>query len=408
MQAEGPTFSPEPLQNIVERLASVIQRAVAVDDGELRLLAHSTHFGDEDEVRVQSLVGRRVSDVLMEWARQNGVMRATAPYYTPSAPELGLKSRYVAPVRVDRELAAVIWVIDDHTLTAEELDAVDRAVEDIRTVLVRRAASFEDDVRQMEAHVLGLLSDRLVDRQDAVDEVEAVGTFRGCVAFQVINVHVAVSAGDLRTGGANIPRRVIERALVQRASGLAVARTDETTIVVVGYPAPPTDDQVTGVLAAIERAVGTLGDALAGPATVGIGAVVPSLENVFASNEQAALAVRVARGRGEPSTSWATAGLDGMIAALLPERVAGHLIPTALTGALAEQSEENILAVRSYLANAGNVVKTSAELHVHRTTVYYRLTRFTETTGLDLEDGDTRLMLHLWFRMRAFVDITPG
>ena len=406
MPQEGPSFSPEPLQNIVERLASAIQRSVAVDDADLRLLAHSTHFGDEDQARVRSLVGRFVTDEIVEWARQNGVMRATAPFFTPSAPELGLRPRYVAPVRVDRELAAVLWIIDDGTLSAGDLAAVENAVDDIRTVLIRRAMSFEDDVRQMEAQILGLLSDRTAERLEAVEELHAAGTFRGCVAYQVVNIHVESGGRDQRAPNTSIPIRVIERALAQRTSGSAIARTGQTTVVVVGYAAMPAADQLAGVSEAVLRAVDTLGDALDGIATVGMGGVVSELERALESQEQAEVAVRVAQSTGTRSRNWADADLDGMIAALLPERIAPYLLPRRMLDALANQSEENLLAVRSYLYNAGNVVKTCEELHVHRTTVYYRLARFTETTGLDLEDGDTRLMVHLWFRMQSFVDVS--
>lgn len=404
MPPEGPGFSPEPLQNIVERLASTIRRSVAVDDAELRLLAHSTHFGDEDQARVRSLVGRFVTEDLMEWARQNGVMRATAPFFTPSAPDLGLRPRYVAPVRVDRELVAVLWIIDDGTLSPDDLAAVDSAVEDVRTVLIRRAMSFEDDLRQVEAQVLGLLSDRAADREDAVEELQAAGIFRACSFYQVIDLEVSRER-DQRTGRATIPIRVIERALAQRASGTAVARTDTATIVVIGYGVEPGADQVQATIDAVLRAVDGLTDALDGAVTIGMGSVVSELSRVVDSHEQAELAARVAHARSVRWYSWAGTGLDGMIAALLPERVSRHLLPQRVLDAIEGQSEENLLAVRSYLANAGNVVKTSAELHLHRTTVYYRLSRFTEATGMDLEDGDTRLLLHLWFRMQPFVVI---
>jgi DNA-binding PucR family transcriptional regulator len=97
-----------------------------------------------------------------------------------------------------------------------------------------------------------------------------------------------------------------------------------------------------------------------------------------------------------------------MLAALLPDGLPAHLVPPELGRAMQDQSEDNILAVRTFLANAGNVVQTGTDLHLHRTTVYYRLSRFAETTGLDLADGDTRLMLQLWFRMAPYVRIDEG
>ncbi|MCZ9336203.1 helix-turn-helix domain-containing protein, partial [Streptomyces sp. TRM76130] len=38
---------------------------------------------------------------------------------------------------------------------------------------------------------------------------------------------------------------------------------------------------------------------------------------------------------------------------------------------------------------------TAAELGIHRQTLYYRLTRVERLTGLDLDDGEDRLLLHM-------------
>ena len=48
-----------------------------------------------------------------------------------------------------------------------------------------------------------------------------------------------------------------------------------------------------------------------------------------------------------------------------------------------------------YLDCAGNVARAAAELGVHRQTLYYRLGRIEEVTGLDLGKGQDRLALHL-------------
>ena len=39
-------------------------------------------------------------------------------------------------------------------------------------------------------------------------------------------------------------------------------------------------------------------------------------------------------------------------------------------------------------------------LHLHRTTVYYRLKVFEKETGLSLASGRDRLLLHLWLSVR--------
>ncbi|CAM5678682.1 PucR family transcriptional regulator OS=Streptomyces tendae OX=1932 GN=GUR47_36620 PE=4 SV=1 [Streptomyces tendae] len=48
-----------------------------------------------------------------------------------------------------------------------------------------------------------------------------------------------------------------------------------------------------------------------------------------------------------------------------------------------------------YLDCAGQAGRTAAELGVHRQTLYYRLSRVEPLTGLDLDDGEDRLLLHM-------------
>lgn len=48
-----------------------------------------------------------------------------------------------------------------------------------------------------------------------------------------------------------------------------------------------------------------------------------------------------------------------------------------------------------FLDCAGQASRTAAELGIHRQTLYYRLSRVEQLTGLDLNDGEDRLLLHL-------------
>jgi DNA-binding PucR family transcriptional regulator len=47
-----------------------------------------------------------------------------------------------------------------------------------------------------------------------------------------------------------------------------------------------------------------------------------------------------------------------------------------------------------YLDCAGSAARAAAALRIHRQTLYYRLGRIAALTGLDLADGEDRLLLH--------------
>jgi len=47
-----------------------------------------------------------------------------------------------------------------------------------------------------------------------------------------------------------------------------------------------------------------------------------------------------------------------------------------------------------FLDCAGSASRAAAALSIHRQTLYYRLARIESLTGLDLSDGEARLLLH--------------
>ncbi|HEY2191530.1 MAG TPA: helix-turn-helix domain-containing protein, partial [Actinomycetospora sp.] len=77
-------------------------------------------------------------------------------------------------------------------------------------------------------------------------------------------------------------------------------------------------------------------------------------------------------------------------------------------GLLAYDRERHADLVRTlgaYLDHGGNYDDTAAALHIHRSTLRYRLQRIRELSGHDLTHPDTRLNLHV--AVRAAVVAEP-
>ncbi len=56
----------------------------------------------------------------------------------------------------------------------------------------------------------------------------------------------------------------------------------------------------------------------------------------------------------------------------------------------------------------GNLAKAAADLDVHRNTLVYRLERISELTGLDLNDPENRLILHLALKVQRVLATLPS
>ena len=71
----------------------------------------------------------------------------------------------------------------------------------------------------------------------------------------------------------------------------------------------------------------------------------------------------------------------------------------------ASKNSDLVLTLSHYLECGGNYDESAANLHVHRSTLRYRLGRIADLTGFDLRDIDTRFNLHAATRVWRF--LTP-
>jgi len=75
-------------------------------------------------------------------------------------------------------------------------------------------------------------------------------------------------------------------------------------------------------------------------------------------------------------------------------------------GALAENSPTNhefVTTLEAFFEEHGNLSRTAQRLHVHRNTLLYRMERIKEISGLDLDNPETRLAVHLALRVRRIL-----
>ncbi|MHC5909151.1 PucR family transcriptional regulator, partial [Streptomyces sp. S6] len=97
----------------------------------------------------------------------------------------------------------------------------------------------------------------------------------------------------------------------------------------------------------------------------------------------------LAEPRFGPVAEWGRIGAYRLLAALGP--VADPVVAPLLSPVHRELAR----TAEVYLDRAGQAGRTAAELGIHRQTLYYRLSRVEQLTGLDLGDGEDRLLLHM-------------
>ena len=357
------------LQELVDDVSRLLSAPATLEDAEFTLLAYCAHDdgapGAMDTVRTRSILTRGSPESTRRWFEEFGIASAEAPLRTPADPEAGILTRLVLPVRHAGRTRGYLWLLDggriDPSDTADPAlsAAVDLAAEAGR-LLAEQAAIEEDLGRPLGVALTGPPSARPA----------AAGALVAALGADTALVLLALTPGrDGLPPDWQLP-----------AAGAVATEVDGAVAVLVPLPGPA-DLRPAGAVAAATLA------ALPPGSTAGVSRVRRGTGELGEQWAEACAAARVAAvvPRFSPVAHWAELGawrpvsrLDGPDPAVLPLLADAVLTETA----------------EVYLDCAGSASRAATALSVHRQTLYYRLTRIAALTGLDLADGEARLLLH--------------
>ncbi|MGW1997065.1 GAF domain-containing protein [Embleya sp. NPDC001921] len=177
----------DDLQSLVDELSERLQRSVAIDDAGIRLLAASRHFGDEDAVRVASVLNRSVRPEIADRVPAQGIAGWTRPGRV-LIDVAGTRPRWCAPIRCDGLLLGYLWLIDDAPPATEaQLALAEAAAGRAGVVLYRRLLLRERVKARHEAILRELVGSDPAGRLQAAADLRAEQVFtEGAGPFRVI------------------------------------------------------------------------------------------------------------------------------------------------------------------------------------------------------------------------------
>ena len=335
------------VQAAVDQLAEALDLSVLVEDRRQRPVWWSTR-GTVDQTRTSTILDRRVDPQAAEVIRQFGLDRAEGPVRTPPMPERGMWARWCVPARHEGRLVGYLWVLDPDGVVAEDqlaplVDCAELAAEALGTSAARAA-----DQRRRSDELL----DQLLRGRDpeAAAELARLGHLAHDVTVQVNS--------PARPGGWPLPGRMSAHVVTRR-----------TRAATSGRPVLLADLAV-----AVRRAAATMR--------------------------------AIAAGARLSAPTYDTLGAWQLIVAAPEELAVADLHPAAEL--LRSQPRDDLLTTaRIVLDQGGDVAAAAADLHVHRTTLYYRLDRIRDLTGVDLRHGEANVHLQLALWLDAYRRAAP-
>jgi len=383
----------EHLQHLAERLARDLQRSVIIDDATLRPLAVTPQTGRLDRSRVEAVLQRGTSARLRRRLNEHGVFAAREPVSIPGDPGQAILPRLCLPLRDGDQLLGFLWLIDEPALTAGQTALARAAAAQAAHLLTQRAIRADGQFAVLSDLAGGLLDDREQVRQEAAAVIAGQEALAGPPPWAVAVIRLAAWPGpEADSGRARVARP--EAALRRAAANLRRRAAPGSLLLASPRECEIACATAAGARAGLRQAV----TALPGPAlAVGTWAGAAALAEVAAGLENARYAAFVAArvpsfGR---SADWAGLGAYAAVQHLCPDPSAPERICPGVSALLDRHANVYRETLRCYLDCAGQAQQAAGKLHIHRTTLYWRLARAAELVPLDLNRGSDRLKLHL-------------
>ncbi|WP_369212174.1 PucR family transcriptional regulator [Streptomyces flavofungini] len=378
-------------QEPVDEISALLGAPATLENRDFELIAFGAHDGGGDSgfdatvldpVRTRSILTRRSTAEVRAWFESFGITRATGPVRIPPTPEAGvLRGRICLPVRHRGFALGYVWLLDDEPGPSDrQLAAAMEVAARIGALLADEAQAGADLTREFQAV---LTAERGWQRD------MAVAALRTALGPRAENLHAVVCVAPWPSAD---PEETPAARTVPGAAAVCTVPWGTTGQSLAALVRLRSADALSPAHTAASRLVETARGA-AGSAAAGIAGARQGLEDLGAAWWEASGAARaaLAEQRFAPVARWSDVGPYRLLTALPPEArhdpVGGQLLSPA--------HRELARTAEVFLDCAGQAGRTAAELRIHRQTLYYRLSRVEQLTGLDLDDGEDRLLLHM-------------
>lgn len=370
-------------QELVDEISALLGAPATLENRDFGLVAFGAHDSDDtamDPVRTRSILTRRSTPAVRAWFEGFGITRATGPVRIPAAPEAGVfRDRVCLPVRHRGVVLGYVWLLDtDPGPTDEQLTAAMEVAARIGALLADEARAGADLSREFGA-VLAAGPGRQHDT--------AVAALREALGQDAEGLHAVVCVTPWGAGDTPSVRGVASAAALATVSAPSAAGPVSLAALIRLRSA----DRLDPATSAADRLRTSAGPG----ATGGIAAPRRGLDALPVSWREAVASARAARAetRLGPVARWSAIGPYRLLTAL-PGTGSDPADP-AVASLLTPLHKELAHTAEVFLDCAGQASRTAGELGIHRQTLYYRLSRIEQITGLDLGDGEDRLLLHM-------------
>ncbi|MFF9364429.1 PucR family transcriptional regulator [Streptomyces griseoluteus] len=374
-------------QELVDEISELLGAPATLENRDFELIAFGAYDSEGeldptalDPVRARSILTRRSTSAVRAWFEGFGITRATEPVRIPPTPEAGVyRGRICLPVRHRGVVLGYVWLLDD------DPGPSDAQLAAAMPVTGRIGALLADEARAGAG--LGRELRAVLTAEDGWQRDMAVTDLRTALGPRADGPHTVVCVAPWFSAD---PDDAPSVRTVPHATALCTVPWGATAQSLAVLVRLRSTEVTAPALVAATRLIKEAEGAAVG---VGVGEPRAGLAELGTVWQEASAAARaaLAEPRFAPVAEWRGIGPYRLLSALPPRSVHDPVAAPLLSPA----HQELARTTEVYLDCAGQAGRAAAELGIHRQTLYYRLGRVERLTGLDLDDGEDRLLLHM-------------
>lgn len=394
---------------IVRALVRISGRVAVVEDEEHLLQSYEAPeaFAMSQEEMASLLEASRAS--VVQWLEGRRLSSSDPPTSIFALPGTGL-ARVVAPVATRDSVMAYLSLVGpaDEISELEHL-AASRGAAALAVELARERAVLDAQDKMQESFVDALLNGSYQGEEVILGRAKRLGydmaTQHAVLVFRLPTSRAPLGSASHEDAPLARFRREVDHILQRelRSRNVEAPMRVKGDSLALLYPVGPdvTERQLKELAEALRA---TLSTSLGSQASVGIGRLHKGLEGLRVAHREAEQAVGLGTrlfGRGS-TTYFGDLGLYRLLLSIQGSSEVRTFYLETL-GRLLEYDRKNnselVKTLEAFFTSRGSPTEAAERLHLHRNTLLYRLHRIREISGLDLDDPEIRLSLHLALRI---------
>ena len=386
---------------LAEMLADQVGHSISIENDRFEAIANK-NIAEVDSARRYTIEHGRTNPLLIEALSVEYLPRIRAslrPVQLPVMPELGLEmERLLAPIIVQGEIYGYFWIIADvHALSPIDMMAIE-----IGATVAALLMLYQESLQTAEASLKGSLMAQLIEGDGGRRTILSDQSLRYGVDLRLPYRMLLASISNGQPPKSTRAYRAINEVLTQ-VEAQAVAAQFAGQVAILAQADQDIDELARALL-----------DRLASDeagASISVSSALTGAQNVGAAHQQCNEALDINQRLNNPVSIHHFDDLGYILTLYHAEPASLSQNPQVpiLRKLLREKAADLFNTLEAYLDAGGNSVQTAEALHIHRSTLNYRLARIKTICDVDLSSASTRLNLQIALKlMRLFDDIEGG